>query len=87
MESALSPAPWRAQLAGRENQDLLLVDAQSERIASVKRVEDAKALVLLPDLLDALDAVLEQFEWESSGGPQQEAYDRARALWRKARGE
>ena len=32
-----------------------------------------------PDLLDALEAVMEAMEWEDSNGPEQAAYDQARA--------
>jgi hypothetical protein len=39
-----------------------------------------------PALLEALKEVLGLFEWDESGGPEERAYDKARAAINKAEG-
>ena len=51
-----------------------------------EREANGNLLVAAPDLLEALSEVIDLFEWKESGGPEEQAYDKAVAAIAKAEG-
>ena len=89
-----TPGPWYVDEGA--NGDVLVVGEHPELSEDVCQVyggndgdkaqalADARAIAALPDLLAALEQVIDLFEWSESGGEHEAAYDSAREAIAKA---